>query len=367
MTFSIITATYNVGDSLRRTLDSVLNQTYNPDKIEMVIIDGGSTDNTVDIIKEYEPLFNGRLSWLSEKDEGIYHAFNKGIKKAKHEIVNFKGAGDWLEHNALELVAEAFEQAPQTDIMHGMLAIWRENKLGHLIPVSVGKPLEPASVWETHNLEHPAYFYHKRLHEKYGFYDQKYGIVSDLKFFLQVTAPSQAVWGVIHEVLANFVVGGVSSVVRRATNEREMLIAELLPTSGFSLLKIKHIQLLTLARGVNSRWVVGDYYEGWKDMSVIEKQHLIVEAQEWIKINKIDRQMIELFERTVWRYEGRPQPHMVEKAIRWVEAIMNETDTTTLIEVFDKFNTSSPNKIKLKAIIKNCLPYGVARLIQKRK
>lgn len=70
MKISIVTATYNSGVSLRDTLESVLSQTY--DDYEHIIVDGGSTDNTLDILREYEPRYKGRLKWHSEPDRGIY-------------------------------------------------------------------------------------------------------------------------------------------------------------------------------------------------------------------------------------------------------------------------------------------------------
>ena len=77
---SIITVCFNSSKTIRRTLESVLQQSYS--EIEYLIIDGASTDITVDIIKEYEPLFQGRMKWVSEKDDGIYDAMNKGIRMA---------------------------------------------------------------------------------------------------------------------------------------------------------------------------------------------------------------------------------------------------------------------------------------------
>ena len=80
MKLSLITVTYNSSNTLCDTFQSVLNQTY-PD-IEYIIVDGASKDNTVSIIKEYEPKFHGRMKWISERDKGLYDAMNKGIRMA---------------------------------------------------------------------------------------------------------------------------------------------------------------------------------------------------------------------------------------------------------------------------------------------
>lgn len=93
MTISIITVTYNNGDTLPSTLLSVLSQTYLD--IEYIVIDGLSEDNTVSIIQQYEPLFNGRLKWTSEPDKGIYDAMNKGIRMATGDIIGILNSDDF--------------------------------------------------------------------------------------------------------------------------------------------------------------------------------------------------------------------------------------------------------------------------------
>ena len=84
MVISIITATYNSAKTLHDTFRSVLLQNYT--NYEYIVIDGGSKDGTVDIIRAYEPLFDGRMKWISEPDKGIYDAMNKGIRKATGDV-----------------------------------------------------------------------------------------------------------------------------------------------------------------------------------------------------------------------------------------------------------------------------------------
>ena len=83
MTISLITVTYNSSNTLPSTLQSILSQTYSD--IEYIIVDGVSKDHTIDVIKEYESKFNGRLRWISEPDKGLYDAMNKGIRMATVE------------------------------------------------------------------------------------------------------------------------------------------------------------------------------------------------------------------------------------------------------------------------------------------
>lgn len=91
MTISLITVTYNSGNTLFSTLQSVLSQTHLD--IEYIIVDGVSKDHTIDVLKEYEPKFNGRLRWISEPDKGLYDAMNKGIRMATGDVV---GILNWM-------------------------------------------------------------------------------------------------------------------------------------------------------------------------------------------------------------------------------------------------------------------------------
>lgn len=105
---SLITTSYNSETTISDTLSSVLFQSYS--NIEYIIVDGGSSDETISIIKEYEPLFNGRLKWISEKDDGIYDAMNKGIQMASGDIVGILNSDDlFFDSNVLEDIVQAFD------------------------------------------------------------------------------------------------------------------------------------------------------------------------------------------------------------------------------------------------------------------
>ncbi len=117
MKISIVTATYNSGVSLRDTLESVLSQTY--DDYEHIIVDGGSTDNTLDILREYEPRYKGRLKWHSEPDRGIYDAMNKGIIRATGELVGLLNSDDfYTSDDVLASIAESYKSG-------GGCRVWR--------------------------------------------------------------------------------------------------------------------------------------------------------------------------------------------------------------------------------------------------
>ncbi|MDR2407546.1 MAG: glycosyltransferase, partial [Bacteroidales bacterium] len=94
MKISIITVCYNSEKYIRSAIESVLGQTY--ENIEYILVDGASTDRTLDIIKEYESKFNGRMCWMSEPDNGIYNAMNKGIAMASGEVVGILNSDDFF-------------------------------------------------------------------------------------------------------------------------------------------------------------------------------------------------------------------------------------------------------------------------------
>ena len=105
MRYSIITVSYNSKKTIERTIKSVLAQSEKD--YEYIIIDGDSKDGTIDIVKYYEPLFEGRLRWISEPDKGIYNAMNKGISMAKGDVIGIVNSDDWLEMDALITISEA--------------------------------------------------------------------------------------------------------------------------------------------------------------------------------------------------------------------------------------------------------------------
>lgn len=114
MKISIITTTYNSGATLRDTIRSILSQTYQD--IEYIVVDGASTDDTLTIIQEYEPQFDGRMRWVSEKDNGLYDAMNKGIRMATGDVVGILNSDDFFTSpDVLERVAGAFREESGPD------------------------------------------------------------------------------------------------------------------------------------------------------------------------------------------------------------------------------------------------------------
>ena len=118
MKISIVTVTYNSASTLKNTIESVLSQDYQD--IEYIVVDGLSKDNTMDIVKEYEPRFGGRMKWLSEKDLGMYDAMNKGIRMASGEVVGIINSDDFFHRkDVISKVAEAFASDASIEAVYG--------------------------------------------------------------------------------------------------------------------------------------------------------------------------------------------------------------------------------------------------------
>ena len=151
---SIVTVVYNGETHLEQTIRSVLEQTY--PHIEYIIIDGGSKDRSVEIIKQY----SDRLAyWVSEKDKGISDAFNKGIARATGSIIGLINADDWYEPNMVALMVEALQDA---DVGYADLQYWKEGKKDMIVEGNHEMLLYEMSV------NHPTVFVRSECYKKFG-------------------------------------------------------------------------------------------------------------------------------------------------------------------------------------------------------
>ena len=132
MKISLITITYNSEKTLADTIQSVLKQTYID--IEYILVDGASKDNTVSIIKQHEPLFEGRMKWISEPDKGLYDAMNKGIRMATGDIVGILNSDDFFTtKDILQKIASTFQQDRKLDAVYGDVHFVHPNELNKCI------------------------------------------------------------------------------------------------------------------------------------------------------------------------------------------------------------------------------------------
>lgn len=182
MKISIVTAAWNSGATLRDTIESVLSQSY-PD-IEYIIVDGASKDNTVEIIREYEPSFNGRLKWISEPDRGIYDAMNKGIRMATGDVVGILNSDDFFtDSHVVEHIAKGIDGV---DAVYGDIHFVTPDNLDKCVRYYSSRSFKPWQMRLGFIPAHPSFYCRRELFDKYGFYDVTYKICADFEMILRL-------------------------------------------------------------------------------------------------------------------------------------------------------------------------------------
>jgi len=176
---SIVTPSYNQGKFIEGTILSVLNQNY--PNLEYIIVDGGSTDNSVEIIKKYQD----RISyWVSEKDRGQSHAVNKGFKRATGDIIGWLNSDDTYLPHCLKHVEKAFSEHPDADAVYGNIVYTDENSVTlwrRYVP-----RIYPYEMLLFYTFGQPAVFFKRRILGKIGYVDETLKYTMDQDFFLRM-------------------------------------------------------------------------------------------------------------------------------------------------------------------------------------
>lgn len=193
---SIITASYNCGSKLQRTIDSVLNQDFTD--FEFLIIDAGSTDSTAEIIKQTK---DRRLTFISEPDKGVYDAMNKGIKLAKGEFLFFLGVGDEILPKALTAVQPFLAVKARTSVIYGNVLYKGNQYDGQFSKTKICR----------RNICHQAMFFQKNVFDQLGNYDLQYKTLADWEFNLRCFGSKKVCLTFIPVTVAYFEEGGMSS------------------------------------------------------------------------------------------------------------------------------------------------------------
>ncbi len=217
--YTIITINYNNGKELHHTIESVINQSFRD--VEYIIIDGGSTDDSVDIIKQYDEHID---FWISERDRGIYNAMNKGLKHAHGEYVNFMNSGDsFYSPHVLE---EIDRQISDADILFGNVC---NSISGHIYG---GIPASSDVTFLTLKKEilcHQGTFYHRSIFDRHP-YDESLKLIADWKVNVQAIIFDNCKAKVVDTIVANYDLTGMSSTQSQLhAEERRKVMSELFP------------------------------------------------------------------------------------------------------------------------------------------
>lgn len=207
--FSIIIPTYNCSSLLKLTVESILKQDMN--LYECLIIDGGSKDDTLNVIKDYVEKYKGNFMYISEKDNGIYDAMNKGIKLAKGEYLYFIGAGDTLETNCLANVKERLRF--DTELVYGNVFVETRKKL-------IGNSMTKEDMM-FFNICHQAIFYNKNIFKLIGDYNLKYKIYSDNEFNKRCFCNDLIKTRYIDILICNYLGSGISDMEKDEIFDRD--------------------------------------------------------------------------------------------------------------------------------------------------
>lgn len=184
MKVSIITVAFNSAATIAHCIQSVLDQSYS--NIEYIVVDGLSKDNTLNIVREFEPLFAGKMRWISENDNGIYDAMNKGLHMATGDVVGILNSDDFFTDNdVIEKVAQAFTD-DKIDAVYGDVHFVRETNLSRCVRYYSSAGFRPW--WLRFGImpAHPSFYARKEVFQKAGLYKTDYKIGGDFEMMVRL-------------------------------------------------------------------------------------------------------------------------------------------------------------------------------------
>ncbi|MGA1846340.1 glycosyltransferase family 2 protein [Deferribacter abyssi] len=206
MKVSIITVVYNNKDTIKDAIESVLSQTYK--NIEYIIIDGASTDGTVDIIRNYGDKID---KFISEKDNGIYDAMNKGIKLASGDIVGILNSDDfYVDNRVIEKVVDVFENN-NCDSLYGDLVYVNKDNIDKIVRYWKSREYKEGLFKKGWHPAHPTFFVKREVYEKYGMFNLDFKIAADYELMLRFLEKYKITTAYLPEVMVKMRVGGESN------------------------------------------------------------------------------------------------------------------------------------------------------------
>jgi glycosyltransferase involved in cell wall biosynthesis len=221
MKLSIITINLNNPIGLQKTIESIVSQTYS--EFELIVIDGGSTIDSIVTIRKY----TDRIKyWISEPDDGIYQAMNKGIKQANGEYCFFLNSGDYFVNEIV--LKRVFDTEFYEDILFGNLLVCLNGKLEGK---STGKKkLTFLDVYSS-MIKHQSSFIKRQLFEKFGFFNENFKIISDWEFFIKTVGLGGATYRYIDIDISYFDNDGISNNSKKlVSEERKKVIENYIPS-----------------------------------------------------------------------------------------------------------------------------------------
>lgn len=259
---SVVTVVFNAADTLEQTIQSVLSQSFRD--FEYLIIDGGSTDGTLEIIKKYE----SHLSfWVSEKDNGLYDAMNKGVVRCSGAYIAMLNADDWYEKEVFQHVFDSSLKYGMPEVISGGIQFWKEGEK------------DKVSFSDLHGLKkkmtvyHPTCFIHRKAYKKVGNYSLSYKLASDYDLLLRILMAGGE-FVAEEKVFSNMRVSGLSEKKwKQALEESRKIKLKYFPLLKVNLQFYEMFLKDSLVRTVHSLGLAGIYrkYKNLKSKLTGEK------------------------------------------------------------------------------------------------
>lgn len=182
---SIVVTTFNSAKTIRDTLESIRRQTFG--EYEVIVVDGASHDGTVEMIKEYESLMQGRLRWKSEPDRGVYDAMNKGIRMAEGDIVGILNSDDfYTSDDVLMQIQSAFDADLSIDAVYGDVHYVNPDNLSRPVRYYSSAKFTRKRMKMGYMPAHPSFYARKECYDKYGLFDTRFKTAADFELLLRL-------------------------------------------------------------------------------------------------------------------------------------------------------------------------------------
>lgn len=210
MKISIVTATFNSGATIADTLRSVLGQTYRD--YELIVVDGLSHDNTMDIVRQMEPQFEGRLRYISEPDHGLYDAMNKGIRMATGDVVGILNSDDFYSSNTvLATIAKTLEEHKEVEAVYGDVHYVSPDNLQKCVRYYSSRWFGRRWMRLGFMPAHPSFYCRKSVYQQYGGFDTSYKVAADFEHVLRTIYLNHIRTRYIHLDFVTMRTGGASN------------------------------------------------------------------------------------------------------------------------------------------------------------
>jgi glycosyltransferase involved in cell wall biosynthesis len=276
MRLSIITINWNNATGLEKTMQSVATQSFK--EFEYIVVDGASTDGSIEVVKLYESKF-AHLEWVSEPDSGIYNAMNKGIRMASGDYIQILNSGDCLaKEDVIERMLSALENAGVPSILYGNMVKCFPEGYRIVDKSFAGQEITMLGMYKG-TLNHDPAYIRRDLFDKYGFYDESLKIVSDWKWYLQAIILGDEKPKYVDLDVTLFDMTGISETNKELDKEeRKKVLEQLFPKTILADYEQYDFPIEQINRLQRHPW-------SYKMMWFIERCLFKLEKRKWKKTN----------------------------------------------------------------------------------